>query len=107
MISFYLAGLFTLLTCLIIWFYSPFKSSFGYIFIDKSINTNDQFETALLIKAPFLGKLLGCYICTSFWGSLIIGILFWIVFNLPDYFPLLAWFTYPSIAYLYKRIIEK
>lgn len=107
MILYYISGLGITLTLLLIWFYSPFKSSIGYLFLSKSISSNEDFETALLLKSPFLGKLLGCFICSSFWCSLVIGVLFWSVFDLPNYLPLLTWLTYPSIAYLYKSIIDK
>lgn len=106
MINYYISGLGVTLTLLLIWFYSPLRSTIGHFF-SKSINSNEDFETALLFKSPFLGKLLGCYICSSFWCSLAIGLIFWVVFSLPNYFPFLTWFTYPCIAYIYKSIIDK
>lgn len=107
MLYFYLAGLGITLTWLLIWFYSPLKTTLGQIFFSKSIISNDQFETALMITNPILGKLLGCYICTSFWGSFIVGTLLTLSFNLPLYFPVLAWFTYPCLAYIYKLLVDK
>jgi hypothetical protein len=107
MIEFYLSALGVTLTLLLIWFYSPFRTSIGRLFFSKSISSNEDFETALLYKSPFLGKLLGCFICSSFWCSLSIGTLFWLFFSLPNYFIPLCWFTFPSIAYLYKSIIDK
>lgn len=107
MITYYISALGVTLTLLLIWFYSPFRSTIGHLFLSKSISSNEDFETALLFKTPFLGKLLSCFICSSFWCSLGIGTLFWYVLNLPNYFPFLCWFTFPSIAYLYKSIIDK
>lgn len=107
MIVHYLIGLGVLTTSLLIWFYSPLRTTLGQIFFDKNIFCNDQFETALLIKSPLLGKLLGCYICTSFWLSLCIGITSVIWFSLPLTFIPLTWFTYPGLAYLYKSIIDR
>lgn len=104
---YYLAGLGTTLTALLIWFYGPLKATLGQIFFDKNIISNDQFETALIIKSPIVGKLAGCYVCCSFWCSLFVGCVLYSMFDLPGYFPFLAWFTYPSIAYLYKVILDK
>jgi len=106
-IIYYIQGLFVTWTILLIWFYSPLKVTLGQLLIDKNLYSNDQVETALLIKFPFLGKLLSCYICFSFWTSLIVGIILYKLFDLPGYFPFLAWFTYPSLCYLYKAIIDK
>ena len=107
MILQYLIGLGTLTTLLLIWFYSPLRTSLGRIFFGKDIFSNDQFETALLIKSPFLGKLLGCYICSSFWLSLCIGLVGFTFFDLPLEFIPLVWFTYPGLAYMYKAFIDR
>lgn len=107
MIVQYLIGLGILTTSLLIWFYSPLRTTIGQLFFDKNIFSNDQFETALLIKSPFLGKLFGCYICLSFWLSLLIGIGLTIFFKIHISFIPLAWFTYPGLAYVYKAIIDK
>lgn len=103
----YIAGLFTTLTILVIWFYSPIKITLGQLFIDKNLYSIDQVDTAILIKNKWLGKLLSCFICFSFWTSLVVGLLLMKILNLPWFFPFLTWFTYPSIAYLYKAIVEK
>lgn len=92
---------------LLIWFYSPLKTTLGQIFFDKNIFTNDQFETTLLLKNSFLGKLTSCYICSSFWLSLITGATLFFIFGLEWYFPFLTWFTYPSLLYIYKIILDK
>lgn len=104
---YYIAGLGAVATFLLIWFYSPLKTTLGQIFFDRNFYSNDQFETALLLKNKFLGKLFSCYICTSFWTSLFVGLIFFIVFNLEWYFPLLTWSTYPAILYLYKLVLDK
>jgi len=103
----YIQGLFVTWTVLLIWFYSPIKVTLGQLFIDKNLYSNDQVETALMLKNIWLGKLLSCYICFSFWTSLIVGSVFYKIFDLPGYFPFLTWFTYPSLCYLYKSIIDK
>jgi len=104
---YYIAGLCINSTALLIWFYSPLKTTLGQILFSKNIYSNDQFETALLLKSPLLGKLLGCYICCSFWSSLGIGLALWHIFSLPWFFPLLTWFTYPGLLYIYKLVLDK
>ena len=105
--EYYITGLLIGATAMLIWFYSPLKTTLGQIFFSKDIYSNDQFETALLLKNSFLGKLLGCYICCSFWTSLAIGLILWYIFALPWFFPLLTWFTYPGLLYLYKLVLDK
>lgn len=100
-------GLLITWTILLIWFYSPLKVTLGQLFIHKNLYTDDQVETAIMIKNIWLGKLLSCYICFSFWTSLLVGLLFKILDNLSWSFVALCWFTYPSLCYLYKRIIDK
>jgi hypothetical protein len=103
----YIEGLLITWTILLIWFYSPIKITLGQLFIDKNLYSTDQVETAVMIKNKWLGKLISCYICCSFWTSLAVGIILKLILDLPGYFPLLTWFTYPSLSYLYKKIIDK
>lgn len=106
-IIYYIQGLLITWTILLVWFYSPLKVTLGQLFIDKNLYSNDQVETAILIKNKWLGKLLSCYICFSFWTSLAVGLLHYKLVNVPWYFPFVTWFTYPSLCYLYKAIIDK
>jgi len=104
---FFLLGYFVTQTLLLIWFYSPLKITLGQIFIDKNLYSVDQVETAVMIKNKWIGELISCYICCSFWASLLVGVIFKKLFSLPLFFVLIAWFTYPSICYLYKLLIKK
>lgn len=104
---FFLLGYLVTQTLLLIWFYSPLKITLGQIFIDKNLYSVDQVETAIMIKNKWIGELISCYICCSFWTSLFVGIVFKKAFSLPLFFVLLAWFTYPSICYLYKLLVKK
>lgn len=105
--NYYIAGLGIAATFLLIWFYSPLKITLGQILFDKNFYSTDQFETALLLKNKILGKLSSCFICSSFWLSLLIGSSLFVIFGLEWYFPLLTWFTYPGVLYLYKLILDK
>lgn len=98
--------LFTCNACLI-WFYSPLKITLGQFLFDKDLYTVEQFETRLLIRNAFLGKLLSCYICFSFWVSLFIGIVFALLSLVPIWFIAVTAGTYPCLCYLYKTIVDK
>jgi len=106
MYSYYFIGLGVTLTGLLIWFYSPIKITIGQLLFGKCINSAEDFDVAIMFKFPILGKLQSCYICSSFWLSLLIGSLFTLLFGINYKFIFLAWFTYPSIAYLYKKFID-
>jgi len=103
----YAKGLLTTWTVLLIWFYSPLKVTLGQLFIHKNLYSNDQVETAIMIRNKWLGKLASCYICFSFWTSLLVGLFLKFENNLSWKFIFLTWFTYPSLCYLYKSIIDK
>jgi len=103
----YAKGLLITWTILLIWFYSPLKVTLGQLFLHKNLYTDDQVETAIMIKNKWLGKLLSCYICFSFWTSLLVGLFFKFESGLSWKFVSLAWFTYPSLCYLYKTFIDK
>lgn len=94
-------------TLLLIWFYSPLKITLGQLFIDKNLYSVDQVETAIMIRNKWIGELISCYICCSFWSSLIVGLILKSVFSLPSFFVALAWFSYPSVCYLYKLLLNK
>jgi len=100
-------GYFITQTLLLIWFYSPLKITLGQLFIDKNLYSIDQVETAVMIKNKWLGELISCYICCSFWSSLLVSVLLKKIFSLPLFFVFLAWFSYPCICYLYKLVIKK
>lgn len=104
---YYLIGLAATQSLLILWFYSPLRSSLGRMFIDKNITTNDDFNIALQVISPFLSKLFSCYICCSFWFSLVIGFALCIQSNLAPYFPLLTFLTFPTFTFFYKLLVDK
>ncbi len=105
MIYIYLTGLLITNSILILWFFSPLSNSIGKIFFKKdNIYTLDNLMDILAIKSVFLSTLLSCWICLSFWISLFVGACLMILFQLPIYFPLLTFLTYPSIVYLIKQL---
>jgi hypothetical protein len=106
MLEIYILGLLITLTILLIWFYSPLKSTIGG-FISPQIYMNEQFDTYLLVRNKWLGKLSSCYICFSFWTSLAVGFVVSKLFGMTILYPLLTALTYPSIAYLYKSFIDR
>lgn len=102
----YVSGLLITITLLLIWFYSPLKSTIGGL-LSSDIYLNEHFDTYLLIKNKWLGKLASCYICCSFWLSLIVGAITSILFGLSFFYSMFTAFTYPGLAYLYKSFIDK
>lgn len=102
----YIIGLGITQTLLLIWFFSPLKTTLAQFFLKKDAIDGELFDTWLLLKSPFIGKLLGCYFCCSFWLSLVVGISTMYYLDLSLIYPLITWLTYPSITYLYKKIIE-
>lgn len=104
---FFAQGLIANCTALLIWFYSPLKVTIGQLFIDKNLYSIDQVDTAVLILNKWIGKLISCYICMSFWLSLIIGLIYVFFVGAPWWFPLLTASSYPSLCYAYKKFIDK
>lgn len=102
----YLLGYLLVQTICVMWFYSPFRISLGQILFDKDLKDYDEFETHILIRSAFFGKLLSCYFCFSFWTSMSVGILGTVLFSLSVFTPFLTGFTYPAICFLYKKIID-
>jgi hypothetical protein len=106
-IWFFAQGLAANCSALLIWFYSPLKITLGQLFIDKNLYSIDQVDTAVLILNKWIGKLISCYICMSFWVSLLIGLLYLLFFDAPAWFPMLTATSYPSLCYIFKKIIDK
>lgn len=102
----YIIGLGATQTLLLIWFYSPLKTTIVQLFFKKDAIDGEILDTWLLLKSPFIGKLFGCYFCCSFWLSLIVGIVFMLWSGLSWLYPVITWLTYPSITYLYKKILD-
>ncbi len=105
MIETYIAGLLITNSILILWFFSPLPNSIGKYFLKKqNIYTLDHLMDILAVKSDFLSTLLSCWICLSFWISLFVGICLMLFCQLPMYFPILTFLTYPSITYLLKQL---
>jgi hypothetical protein len=93
-------------TICVIWFYSPFRISIGQLLFDRQIDDYDKFELYVMMKSPLIGKLLSCYICFSFWTSLIVGGISVFTVGTPYWYPFFCGLTLPSLCYLYKSIIN-
>ena len=103
----YIIGLLTVNSLLILWFFSPLKTSLGKI-IFKKIMLPDEFDDRVYLKNHFIGELISCFICCSFWSSLLVGGLSLFVFtNLHLLYPLLTFFTYPPFCFLLYKIYSK
>lgn len=91
---------------LLLWFGSPLKITLGQLFFKKTFITNNEFDDFLFMKSPFIGKLTSCWICLSFWLSLLVGIAFVGVIDAPIITPLLTFLIYPSLCYVFKIIAK-
>lgn len=106
MIFDYILGLLIVLSLLVLWFFSPLKTSLSKIFFNKFLMPH-EFDDYVSLKNQNLGTLISCWVCCSFWLSLLIGILFTFISNLPWYYPLITYFSYPGICYFYYTIVKR
>jgi hypothetical protein len=104
-IALYILGLAAVNSLLLLWFYSPLKTTISEIFLKKTLMPH-EFDDWLFIKNQFLGKLLSCWICCSFWLSLIVGLFIQLFYGFLFTFCVITFLTYPSFCYLYKKIID-
>jgi hypothetical protein len=97
-------GLLAVNSLLLLWFFSPLKISLGKILFKKVLMPH-EFDDYISLKNNWLGELIACWICCSFWLSLIIGFVLMVMFSLPLYWPILTFLGYPCLCYLfYKKI---
>lgn len=106
MILFYIIGFLNVLSALLLWFFSPLKITIGKIIFKKELSFM-EFDDFLFIKNKFIGELLSCWICCSFWLSLLVGILYTLTLSLPFFWPLLTFSTYPALCYIYYVFVKK
>lgn len=107
LISIYILGLLAVNSLLLLWFFSPFKVTLGKIIFKKTLMPH-EFDDRVYLINNFIGELISCFICCSFWSSLAIGILARLIYTeLPWFYPLLTFFTYPSICYIFNKIYSK
>jgi hypothetical protein len=102
----YILGLLTVFSLLVLWFFSPLKTTLSEIFLGKMLMPH-EFDDWLFIKNKWLGELLSCWICCSFWCSLFVGFVITITTGQIWYFPLITFFTYPGLCYIFKSIIKQ
>lgn len=102
----YILGSLVVCSSLLLWFVSPLKITLAKVIFKKDIITLDQFDDMLFLRNKILGKLTACWICLSFWLSLLVGIVIVLGFNGEWYMPVVTFFTYPSIAYIFKTFIK-
>lgn len=106
MIISYILGLLVVNSLLLLWFFSPLKTTISEIFLKKTLMPF-EFDDWLYLRNKFFGELLSCWVCCSFWLSLMVGGFFVIFFGYFWYYPILTFLTYPSLCYLYKKAISE
>jgi len=106
MYTIYFINVLSVLSFLLLWFFSPLKLTLGKLLFKKDFILLDEFDDRVFMINSFLGKLQSCYICTSFWISLFTGGIFMVLLSLPLYWPFLMFFTMPPIAYFFKKLVS-
>ena len=105
MITVFFIGLLIVNSLLLLWFFSPIKTTLSEIFLGKSLLPM-EFDDYIYSKNKILAKLNTCWICCSFWFSFIIGSVIMIVFNLSILWPMVCFFCYPSLSYIFYKIFK-
>lgn len=91
----YFTGLLFVCSILLLWFFGTLKELVNYS------------EDELLAQGYFYtAKLFGCYICSSFWLSGLVGCIIALNQGYSFWYPFLTYSTYPPLAYIFKKIIE-
>ena len=102
----YFLGLTFVLSMLVLWFFSPLKTTLSELFLGRTLMPQ-EFDDVLYMKNKWLGELLSCWICCSFWGSLIIGTIITIVLGKPWTYPIITFFSYPGLCYLFYSFVKQ
>lgn len=102
----YIVGCLAVCSTLLLWFASPLKITLAKLFFRKDILLPGEFDDILFLKNKIIGKLTACWICLSFWLSLFVGIILTLLFSCTWYMPLITFFTYPCLAYIFKTIAK-
>ena len=105
-LSNFILGFLCTSSLLLLWFYSSLKTTLAKILFKEQITNNDQFEDLIVIrwKSENLSHLSSCYICMSFWTSLVVGCGMTLLGS-PNYMPLITFFTYPCLCYAMKKYV--
>lgn len=107
LISNLIFGLLATSSILLLWFYSPLKMSLAKILFKETITDHSQFEDLIFLKfkSDKLSTLSSCYICFSFWTSLIVGAILYSLLDMPVYTPAITFFCYPVLCYAIKKYV--
>lgn len=102
----YILGCLIVNSLLLLWFFSPLKTTISEIFLKKPLLPL-EFDDYIFFKSKVLGKLLTCWICLSFWLSLVVGLIMSLIFNLNISWPFICFLTYPCLSYIFYKYISK
>jgi hypothetical protein len=106
LILIYIFGLLVVNSFLLLWFMSPLKTTISEVFLGKELLPL-EFDDYVFSKSKFLGKLTTCFICSSFWTSLAVGVLLGFIFNLTLFWPVITFTSYPCLCYVFYTFIKK
>jgi hypothetical protein len=107
LISNLLLGLLATNSILLLWFYSPLKLTLAKILFKEDITDHTQFEDLIFLKfkSNKLSTLSSCYICFSFWTSLLVGGFLYYLLDMTIYTPIITFFSYPVLCYAIKKYV--
>ena len=91
------------------WFFTSLPLHLFKPFIDKDLEIYswEDWNNWLMLKNDFIAELLGCPLCLGFWSSLAIASLIVNINGLDYKFILAGWFTWPLIAFILYKKLEK
>ncbi len=91
------------------WFFTSLPLHLFKPFIKKEdeIYSWEDWNNWLMLKNDFIAELLGCPLCLGFWSSVIISNLVANINELDYKFILAGAFTWPLIAFVFYKKLEK
>lgn len=101
----YFIGLFCTSSLLLLQFYSPLKVTLGKLLFNEDFVVDEEFDDRIFIINKNLGTLVACWTCSSFWLSLLVGTIFLFLFSLKWWYPILTFFSYPTLLWAIKVYI--
>lgn len=98
---FYILGFFVASNIINTWYNTTIAEKILGLFINMNSKyaSYSDFMDKIAEKNEFISELLSCQICFSHWISLIIGVIFYLIFDLPIIFAFVAMFSWPSLIY--------
>ena len=93
------------------WFFTSLPMHLFKIFMSKEdrelVHSWEDWNNWLMCKNEFIAELLGCPLCLGFWASMGVGVLLAWTNDLELPFVFAGWFSWPLIAFVFYKKLEK